>query len=153
MFSKQNKSKTPVLLELLEEEKIFIAAITETHLKPCVKNAEFLNQNQNYNVLRTDRISRVRGGVALITHHSLSTTVLVSHSTQYCEVLTISIDELQLLITVIYRPPICPKEQKHFPTILEKVNEVLSNSKFASYTSVILGDFNFPFIKWTPTQN
>lgn len=136
----------------MEQEKALVGVLTETHLKPKILDAEIVSHKPKYNLTRTDRSGDKKGGgVAILLQNTLSATTLLTHSTSACEILSIAIDDLKLIITVIYRPP--KSKPNDFKTILDKLKQVISSDSYAAYTSTVIGDFNFPFIQWFHSEN
>ena len=79
--------------------------MTETHLTPDVLDEEITIPN--FNVFRTDRINRKCGGVCILIHENLRVekSKSVHYSNSVCEMLIIHIEQMNLHIICVYRPP------------------------------------------------
>ena len=104
-----------------------------------------------YTLYRTDRAGgRSHGGVALYIRSDLTALELVKHSNNYCESQVIEVIELEMLLINIYRPPNSPKQL--FEEVLDRcqmaLEEVILKEATKTKTILMLGDYNFPFIRW-----
>ena len=81
--------------------------------------------------------------------NDLAATMILNDSNSYCDSLVIEIHKLNLILINIYRPPKCPKIL--FNQTLASIKVLLENieSENTAKDILMLGDFNFPFIKWT----
>jgi hypothetical protein len=118
--------------------------LTETHLKPYHVDAEV--HIGGYTVIRADRTKRIRGGVAIYLHNSISADTVKVFSNSYCEsVMVYNVDSNMVFIGV-YRPPLAPFDK--FNECLLHIGEFID-----SITGVpeiyVAGDFNLPFIDWS----
>ena len=79
--------------------------------------------------------------------------IILNYSNSYCDSLVLEIHKLNLIVINIYRPPKCPKIL--FNQTLEAIKVLLQNieSGEASKDILLLGDFNFPFIKWANREH
>lgn len=70
LYPKYNQSKVPFLKELAEEVDPMFIALTETHLRGEVKEAEI--SITNYSPYRVDRETRSHGGVITYIRNDLA---------------------------------------------------------------------------------
>ena len=148
LHSKKNKGKKIKLLQdFVRNENVIIISLTESHLKPYIKDAEI--NIEPFIPFRTDRANKRRkGGVINYIREEFAsdTSITLSISNEYTEVLLLHIKSQNLLFGTVYRPPDCPTHKfvDSLKILTEKINE------FGSPTPniVITGDFNFPIINW-----
>ena len=62
-----------------------------------------------------------------------------------CEALVCQFQSVKVSIIVVYRPPNVPKD--HFDRVIKWIRSVVDEVD-NSYSVVIVGDFNFPYIDW-----
>ena len=93
------------------------------------------------------RQTRKCGGVAILTHESLqvnkSKVIKLSNST--CEMQILYIENLNLHIINIYRPPDTTSEK--FKECIDEAERYLKNVKMTD-NIMLIGDYNFPFLRW-----
>ena len=126
------QNKVAQLTQLLEDESIDVACITETHLKPTQKLYV-----QNYTVHRTDRPNAAYGGVATIVKNSIRHKA-ISIQTTYLETCGVEVilNAKPLRIIACYSPP-NTKNLSEIPTLLENVTP-----------TILAGDFNAKHDSW-----
>ena len=124
--------------------------MTETHLTPDVLDEEITIPN--FNVFRTDRINRKCGGVCILIHENLRVekSKSVHYSNSVCEMLIIHIEQMNLHIICVYRPPDTTKDE--FTPCIDKIESYLCNLP-STDNIMILGDFNFPFLSWIEAED
>lgn len=121
---------------LLSQEKIHIAVLSETWLEPD----SYFNIN-GYDTYRSDRADGY-GGVAIVTHKSVKSSLCLSHSPNNgIELLHVKINNCRHIENVIsiYCPSTVHTTQNDWDFIFS-----LCNGK-----SVILGDFNAHHTNWS----
>ncbi len=140
LYPAGNPTKVSYLEALTNPETLFIA-IAESHLNPDVKNSEI--QIYNYNIHRSDRKIRPRGGVAMYVNSKYISEQIVCYSNDICELQIIKIYIKSDLIYAInlYRPPNCPT--KDFTDVLNKIVKC-DELKECNNKVIITGDFNLP---------
>ena len=146
-------TKVNYLNDLANMNNLFFMALTETHLSHNILDAE-ININ-DFNILRQDRQNRSHGGVLLYIRKNTVTNTLSSNSNQFCDYLLVEIPKYSLIIGVVYRPPNCPKTKfiPQMADISQKVNN-FQRQKGVHYNFLLMGDFNFPFVKnWNCSNN
>lgn len=121
-------------------------AITESWLKSYITDAQI--SIKNYHTHRADREKRIGGGCLLYVHNSLVVTESYSYSDRFNNLLVCSIDSINAVVAVIYRPPDSTAES--FNNILNKLQEKIDELSKDERTPdiYILGDFNLPCIDW-----
>ena len=118
-------------------------AITETWLDSYISDAQ-INLN-SYEVIRSDRKSRMGGGVLLYVNQKFP----VSHTDTYddgiCQALSCVLTSEKLILLVFYRPPnASPISFSNGLSFVKSKIDGVPND----YQVVLSGDFNFPLIDW-----
>jgi len=133
-----------------------ILALTETHLTSGHLDEEILSHFKDYTLLRADRDTMIGrksrgGGVLILTSPNIVCTNKISFSNGCCELKIALLDQLNISIVLIYRPP--DTEFNEFLQILRKVDAYLTEHK--TDTTILLGDFNFPssIVEWQRTED
>ena len=146
--SSKSSWKIPYLQQLVDDSPEFIPflSISETWLKGYMSDAQMTIKN--YNIFRCDRKSRIRGGVALYIHNSITVDDFFHFDNKYCEAGVAHLKSSKTILAVFYRPQKCSLSD--FTEALHFVEEKMSNYD-ESYSFVITGDFNFPNICWEST--
>ena len=120
------QEKISFLREQCTEETPYFLGFAETYLKEGIQEAEF--QIEGYSHVTSHRINRDGGGVIVYTNNNLTYQTLVSASDEMCSIVGIYINEIRLVVFMVYRPP--PSyNNKYHGEILEKSFQdiVLSN--------------------------
>ena len=115
-------------------------ALTETHLNDSILDAEI--NIENYEVLRSDRIERKQGGVALYLHHTLSIDESKKFSDKYTEAIMTFLKKSNIVIIIAYRAPNTPV--KSFKNMIDTVKTFCKEHERSDI--LVLGDFNFRFL-------
>ena len=138
------KWKAQSLEERIINTAAFIAflIITETHLKPEVLDAEI--HIQNYEVYRSDRADREKGGTAIYVHDSIVVNKVETFSDTFCQAVLIYNQEQNLVLIGAYRPPDTPEDS--FINLLNKLESFCK--EFQNPDIYLLGDLNFPNVVW-----
>ena len=150
MKGENNKRKVNYLNEKCIDENIKILVTTESQLNSDILNEEI--KIANFEVYRSDRKApRKGGGVAVFTHQSIkiSEPQIKRFSNSTCELLILEAEDLNLHIVTIYRPPDTTSD-KFYPALGEAEQYLKKLS--ASGNIILLGDFNFPFLKWKEVE-
>ena len=121
----------------VESHNYDIVAITETFLNDQV--TDDLIRLQGYDLIRSDRLARMGGGVAIYIKSEISARVLISSSSypeSLCDFLIIELkmNGENLLFSVIYRPP----RVKHPKYFFNEISSFLPKYKHF----VLTGDLN-----------
>ena len=149
---KSNRTKIAYLSDLACESNAPFIALQETHLSCEILSAEI--QIPGYTLYRSDRLGgRTHGGVAMYIRNDLTVSEISKHSNNFCESQALDIKELDLIIINIYRPPKSPLQlfQETLDITQVIVDRIIEN-KCKSRTLLVVGDYNFPFIKWPNTR-
>ena len=143
-----NVPKHKLKIKSLEEEvnnsdqTIPFFALTETHLNESIFDAEI--QIKNYEVIRSDRIDRRKGGVALYLHHTITVDETKKFSDKFTEAIMVHIKKCKLVIIIVYRAPNTPLNS--FKNCLDSIK--LFTNKFQGCDVIATGDYNFRTIDW-----
>ena len=148
LIRKNNKRKLNYLSECCNYENVHLMFITESHL-----NSEILDEEVNipdFTVHRCDRTDRIQGGVAMYVKDTMKAQNITKFSNSVCELLMCYIEELNLNAICVYRPPDTISEE--FNPCLSEIRNYLQKVP-ASQNIILLGDLNFPFLKWSETDD
>ena len=151
LITENNNSKIKYLETLLNEEEFAFAIFTESHLHKCKDGCERCIDDSeikitNYNIIRTDRTDRKKGGCCIFLKENIKNEILISKSNDYVELLAIKIEKLNLVLIACYRPP--QTETDKFEDTIKEIRSTLKNISKPMPNIIICGDFNFPFLKW-----
>ena len=146
--------KVPFLRELCALEKPYFLAFAETHLNDDIKEAEF--NIPDYSYCASHRQVRRGGGTIIYIHKNLTYKPLISISDTMCSMVAIYINELNLIVFMIYRPPPDYGTQHHgellensFKTIvIDNIYKIMNDYQSPVPDIIIAGDFNFPKAVW-----
>ena len=105
----------------------------------------------NYNLFRCDREIRSSGGVGLYIKEELACTELLNSTNEVVEVLGIKVENINLIIVLIYKPPDATVEE--FTEQILKIETILDNLANPVPDIIFLGDFNLPSLKWRMVNN
>ena len=149
---KNQKYKKIALQERIEslsdKEVVPFFVLTESHLKPYIKDAEVAIDQ--YSCLRADRRERPQGGVIIYYQQHLSVTKEASFSNDTCEVACVLLSQLNTIIVGIYRPPDTPFTI--FQEALAMVDKFLNDADSCKRDIFIMGDMNLPNVDWQTEQ-
>ena len=101
-------------------------------------------------MIRSDRIERKCGGVAIYIGSPLEAKNVKSFSNSVCELLICYIEKLNLHIISIYRPPKTTSDKLN--PCLTEIQSYLENIP-ESQNILLIGDLNFPFMRWLETNH
>ena len=144
--------KLPYLAEQLQLLSfVALIAITETWLKEHITDAQILLPD--YQILRSDRKNRGRGGTLLYIHNNFPTTNVVHFDDSICEAVICNVDSLNYIVASIYRPPNTDNESfnKMLNLLQSHINKQTENNKHKNI--LIVGDFNLPHLTWSNTPS
>ena len=115
--------KIKFLQDQCEEEKPYFLGFAETCLKNCIKEAEI--EIKGYSHETSNRINRDGGGVIVYIRNDLTYQMLISTSDEMCSMVAIHINELNLVVFMVYRPPPNNKSQYHGENLIRSFNEIV----------------------------
>ena len=148
LWLQSNRNKVKYLRDTAIQSNAPFIALTETHLKPEILDAEV--KIEGWSLYRSDRgPGKSHGGVAIYLRNDLIGQLVAVHSNSQCETLVVKVKTLNLLLMCVYRPPDSTVEnfgesmkicQKSIDDVTEKDTKVKD--------ILILGDFNLPCISW-----
>ena len=124
-------------------------SVTETWLKPDVKDSELLVNFPGYSVIRCDRETRKCGGVCVFLRDDISAECIGSFDNGVCELLVLKIHSMNTVLAVIYRPP--DTRLAEFSPALTELDKILTDLQAPAPNLVLMGDLNFPssVMNWT----
>jgi len=132
----------------LQQNKIDICFLTESWLNDKIENF-LLSYSGTYNVIRQDRLDRTGGGVCILIKQGINFMHLhqMTFSQHNCEVISMKLIGQNIKVTFIlgYRPPNNTNENDKL--LIQKLTDTISKLK-ENHHIVMLGDFNYPNIKW-----
>ena len=152
-FVKKNEKVKFLRDQCIEETPLFLA-FAETYLKEWVKDAEI--EIEGYAHETSHRINRDGGGVIIYIRKDLTYQILISESDEMCSMVAVYLNELNLIVFMVYRPPPNSKNKYHGETLEKSFKEIVINNvqkvmhDFQSPTPdiILAGDFNFPKAIW-----
>ena len=131
-----------LLNKVQSSDKIYpVIALTETWLKPCIADAQI--HFEGYDVYRSDRVQRVRGGSLLYIKDNITVTTNKCYDDDICQAVFCLSPSLKLMLFCVYKP--CDASVKSFSNMLSFISTCISECENTlGFTILILGDFNFP---------
>ena len=147
-MSQGGKSKSAFLHDQAVLHSSLVVSVTETWLKPGVKDSELLVNFPDYSLYRCDRKSRQGGGVCVFVRDDVSAECIGSFDNGVCELLVLKIHSLKTVLIVLYRPP--DTRLAEFSPVLTELDKLLTELPTPTANLVMMGDFNFPsnVMKW-----
>lgn len=106
---------------------------------------------EGYKLHRGDRKGRDGGGTAMFVREEYESQKISEMSIEGAEMVTVYIENLNILNIVIYRRP--DARMCNFSELLKKIRQTLKEMKAPEPTVILSGDFNFPFVKWKRQLN
>ena len=147
LYSSKLKHKMAMLREKAVLEGAVVLALTESHLRSDIKDAEV--QIGGFQVYRADRAeNRRKGGVVAYVRDDYASEIkiLSSGSNSVVEWLLIFFQRCNLALALLYRPPACLPGQ--FSEVLQLLGAEVETLGSPSPTVVLCGDMNLPLVKW-----
>ena len=136
------KSKTAFLSDQATIHSSLAVAVTETWLKPEIKDSEMLVNFPGYTLYRCDRVNRIGGGVCVFLRDDLSAECIGTLDNGVCELLVLKVHSLNTVLAVLYRPP--DTRLGEFSPVLIELDKLLTEMPSPAPTLVMMGDLNFP---------
>ena len=138
---------------MCKEERPYFLAFAETWLNDKIKEAEY--EIEGYSYVASHRKDREGGGVIIYIDNGATYKPLVSVSDGMCSVVAVHLEELNLIVFMVYRPPNSKdiyhgdKLERSFDDIvLSNINKVISKFQAPTPDIILAGDFNFPKALW-----
>ena len=95
--------KIKFLREMCKEERPYFLAFAETWLNDKMKEAEY--EIEGYSYVASHRKDRDGGGVIIYIDGDATYRPLVSASDEMCSIVAVYLEELNLIVFMVYRPP------------------------------------------------
>ena len=141
-----SKAKVSILEDTLEKDNSIGIMLTETWLSDEISDAEI--QMENFEIFRSDRISRQRGGAAIYLRKELHSKVFNAFSNSVVETLIVTCKTLKIVFVCAYRPP-STKNEEWTQAINNLNNQIEMVQSNGGYDTIIFGgDMNFPNLNW-----
>ena len=147
LYPRTNQVKVQYLGEKAIENNSVIVALTESHLKSQILDAEI--QIPGYQLFRQDRMDRIkRGGVITYVKNEYASglEVLTSGDNGVVEWKCLMVPIIGAVFINIYRPPTCGEQP--FKSAMNDIAEAVNKLKAPMPTIIMSGDFNMPFVDW-----
>lgn len=147
-------NKTDDLLPNTRSNEYSLIAITESWLKPCQNDAEFIDKK--YKVFRTDRTDtqiekEVGGGVLIAIKNEIDSERLVTEEMKGLEAVCIKIPLDERGFLFVYCLYIQPDAQADiYNSHLNAIHSIVCS---AYDTLIVFGDWNLPKIKWLTNED
>ena len=143
------RDKIKFLEETIHTSEKFIPVVVtcETHLEDGIMDPE-VNISE-YNLYRSDRITRKCGGTSIYVHHSIQIDNIEKYSDSVCEAVLLYSKLLNQVIIGVYRPPHGHPGldiNTSFKNLLKSIE--LFTSRLENVDLMMMGDFNLPSIDW-----
>ena len=100
----KNKQKLKFLADLCNSTTLFLC-FCETFLHDGIQDSEI--QIPDFSIARSDRYSRVGGGVCVYVRNTVNFKICLCFSNSVCELLILKLQSPSIIIIIIYRPPSC----------------------------------------------
>ena len=147
LYTRSHKEKVAMLHESAKESNSFIVAITESHLRSDIRDAEIAMPG--FQLYRADRTDGIRKGgvvVYLKTEYARGAQVLSSGSNGVVEWISIYLQPQNTLFICLYKPPTC--EVTKFQEVVQQLNRDIDGLGTPVPNVLMCGDFNLPQIRW-----
>ena len=142
LLGQGGKSKTGFLYDQAVMNNTLAIAVTESWLKPEVKDSELLVNMPGYSLFCSDRKGRKNGGVCVFLQDQLSAECIGTYDNGVCESIVLQIHSLKTVLVVLYRPP--DTRLSEFSPVLADIDKLLSSLPTPTPSIVTMGDLNFP---------
>ena len=143
LYTRTNKHKVSMLYERAIEKNTAIIALTESHLRSGILEAEiYMN---GYQIYRADRLEGIRkGGVIVYLREDLNAhAILLSKgSNGVVEWINIYLENIHTFFSCVYRPPTCETEK--FSEFINAMCSDIDGLGLPVPNIVLCGDFNLP---------
>jgi exonuclease III len=137
--------------ELLTIADPYILGVSETWLNKKIEDNDIVNKDE-YSIHRKDRVQRKGGGVLVLVKPTIKSERrddLETSNLDHNEIIVVQIEPSpgnKIAVITAYRSQSDPHSQ-----FLSNLENTLTNCTRANFTKILLlGDFNYPKIKWNP---
>ena len=147
LYPKSNQVKVKYLGEKAKENKSIIIALTESHLKSQILDAEV--QIPGYQSCRKDRQDHInKGGVITYVRDDYANgiKVLATGCNGVVEWSGLLVPVADLVFINIYRPPTCG--ELLFKCAIEDIGRAIDQLEAPMPIIIMCGDFIMPFVNW-----
>ena len=147
LYPRTNNVKVQYLGEVAEESNAIIIALTESHLKSQILDAEV--HIPGFQLFRSDRNYHInKGGVITFVkeEYACGVEVLASGCNDTAEWNCLFLPVIRAVVVNVYRPPSCPEHK--FKEMLAEISAAIGKISSPMPTIIICGDFNLPIINW-----
>ncbi|CAL4086617.1 unnamed protein product [Meganyctiphanes norvegica] len=148
LITTNSKEKVNFFKEYTEENNILLMNFTETWLSETMQEDMKI---KGYQLYRGDRKGKNGGGTAIYVQEKYESHKVTEISVDGVEMIAVHIEKLNIINIVVYRPP--DAKANHFMKILDKIRDILSETRVPEPTVIMTGDFNFSFIEWIREEN
>ena len=148
LYPRTNKLKVKLLAEKAYANNACIIAVTESHLKSYILDAEI--HIAGYHLYRSDRIDEInKGGVIVYIkeEYAQGVKILSQGCNGTVEWICLYLPKVQTVFVNIYRPPSC--DEKSFGEALIAMSDGINSQNPPMPTVFVCGDFNLPMIDWS----
>ena len=140
----KSKQKLKFLVYLCNPTTLFLC-FCETFLHDRIQDSEI--QIPDFSIARSDRYSRVVGGVCLYVRNTKKFNICLCFSNSVCELMIFKLQNPSIIIIIIYRPPSCL--DCDFIDVISRAEQYILTIPAPLPNIILLGDFNFPLINWS----
>ena len=147
LYPQTNKVKVQYLGEIAEESDSIIIALSESHLKSQILDAEI--SIPGFQLFRADRQDHInKGGVITYVkdEYASGLQTLTSGCNEAVEWNCLFLPVIQSVIVNIYRPPSCTEPK--FNEMLTDISAAIEKMSAPMPNLIMCGDFNLPIIDW-----
>ena len=130
--------------EISKNHSLPFIALTETWLKSYISDAQL--HVPGYLVSRSDRDTRVGGGVLLYSHINIPVSKVEKFDDGFCQGLFCQFSTIKTCVAVGYRPP--NADSSSFSSLLRFFSQCKEDINDDSYDFCFTGDLNLPAIDW-----
>ena len=147
LYPNNKKKKIDMLRERAKINNAFIIALTESHLKSRVIDAEITITG--FQLFRADRDEETRkGGVIVYVKECFANglRVLTTGCNSVVEWVVIYLPVIHLVVVNVYRPPNC--REGLFIEVLRIISNSINQIGSPMPLVMMCGDYNFPNVSW-----
>ena len=147
LYPSTDKVKVQHLGEIAKESKAFVIALSESHLKSHILDAEV--HIPGFQLFRADRKDEIKkGGVITFVKEEFACgiEVLASGCNGSAEWNCLFLPVIRSVVINVYRPPSCTEMK--CKEMLAEISAAIEMISAPMPTIMICGDFNLPIINW-----